>query len=373
MTAREAYIALNRTGQIGPVGVRALREALGSVEAVFEADAADLMRVNGIGRETARAIIEERQEQRWQAELERADREGLRLITPADADYPPSLLEIYDPPLALYVRGTLQSGDRQALAVVGTRHPTHYGRDCARRLAGLLAQVGYTVVSGLAEGIDTCAHEAALAARGRTWAVLGSAHDCLYPASNRELADKIADQGAVFSEFPFGRKPDRTTFPMRNRIVSGMSMGTLVVEAGLKSGALITARQALEQGRLVLAVPGRIDSPVSKGPNSLIKNGAKLVETVDDILGEFEFLFPPSAMARASAQTAPRPPLSEEETRVLTALADGDCDVDELIRAAGLDARSVGPLLIGLEMKRMIRMLPGRRVERMGTWSEPEA
>ncbi len=367
MTTREAYIALNMMEKIGPVGVQALQQALGSVEAVFEADRAALMRADGIGRETAETIVEARARLDWRGEMERAEQEGVRLTTPVDPDYPEALKQIYDPPLALYVRGSIQSRDRQALAIVGTRHPTHYGRECARRFACQLSKAGYTVVSGLADGVDTCAHEGALEAKGRTWAVLGGALDCLYPTSNRELARRIEGQGAVFSEFPFGRRPDRTTFPMRNRIVSGMTMGTIVIEAGLKSGALITARQALEQGRLVMAVPGRIDSPASRGTHDLIKQGAKLVESVDDVLAEFEFLFPPSVMARQATRPV-QPDLSDQETLLLAALDAGADDTDALIRAMKTDVGTLSALLIGLEMKRMVKMLPGRRVERVGEW-----
>ncbi len=368
MNEREAYIALNMTGKIGPVGVRALREALGSVAAIFETGPADWTRAAGIGRETAAALAAARDRLDWQAEMERAEREGVRLLTPVDPDYPAPLKAIHDPPLALYTRGAPLARDRQALALVGTRRPSHYGRECAKRFAGRLAAAGYTIVSGLAEGIDTCAHEGAIEARGRTWAVLGGALDCLYPPSNRGLAQRIETQGAVFSEFPFGRQPDRTTFPMRNRIVSGMSMGVIVIEAGLKSGALITAREALEQGRPVMAVPGRIDSPASRGAHELIKQGARLVESVEDILAEFEFLFPPSAQAREAVRP-PRLSLSEDEQRVLAALDAGAEDVDALIRATKLDVGAMSALLIGLEMKRLVKMLPGRRVERTGEWT----
>ena len=363
MTDREAYIALNMTGNIGPVGVRNLVDRLGSVEAIFAADAATLAQGRGIGPETARALVESRRQMDWAGEMERAEREGVRLVTPVDAEYPRALLEIHDPPLALYVRGTLQSRDCHALAIVGTRHPTHYGRECAERMAYRLSKVGYTIVSGLAFGIDACAHEGTLKAKGRTWAVVGSALDCLYPSAHRDLADRIALRGAVISEFPFGRKPDRTTFPMRNRIVSGMTQGVIVVEAGLKSGALITARQALEQGRSVMAVPGRVDSPVSRGTHALLKQGARLVETMDDVLEEFEFLFPRAALA--PPEPTVQPELTDAERRAIQAVEGGANHVDALIRETGLDVGSVSSLLISLEMKKMLRMLPGRRVERV--------
>ena len=362
MTEREAYVALNMTGHIGPVGVRNLIDLLGSAEAVFSADAATLAQGRGIGRETARAFVDSRARTEWTREMERAEREGVRLTTPADAEYPRTLLEIHDPPLALYVRGALRGNDRHALAIVGTRRPTIYGRECAERFAYRLAQVGYTIVSGLALGVDACAHEGALKARGRTWAVVGSALDCLYPPANRELAERIARNGAVISEFPFGRKPDRTTFPMRNRIVSGLTQGVLVVEAGFRSGALITARQALDQGRSVMAVPGRIDSPVSRGSHALLKQGARLVENIDDVLAEFEFLFPAAAMA-APPDRDLQPDLTAAERAAVKAVEDGAGTVDSLIRETGMAVGEISSLLISLEMKKMLRMLPGRRLE----------
>jgi DNA processing protein len=282
-------------------------------------------------------------------------------VTTIDDEYPAMLRDIHDPPLALYVKGKLQSRDRHAVAVVGTRHPTHYGRDTAETLGHGLAASGMTVVSGLAEGIDTAAHRGALKARGRTIAVLGGAMDCLYPPSNAGLAAQIEGQGAVVTEFPFGRQPDKTTFPMRNRIVSGMSMGVVVVEAGPSSGAMITADQALEQGRSVFAVPGRIDVQASRGCHELIKAGAKLVTGVEDILKEFEFLIPVRA-----AGAEPAPDLNADERKLLSALDEGERDVDTLIRLTGLTPASVNCLLLGLEMKRLVRVLPGRLVKRAG-------
>lgn len=347
MNEREAYIALNMIERIGPAGVSKRIGELGSAVAVF-----DSMPGNS--------------DVDWRGELERVEQMGARLITRIDAEYPGNLLEIYDPPLALYMLGSLKDADRHSIAVVGSRRPTHYGRETAARLSGQLAASGMTVVSGLAEGIDTAAHEGALNTGGRTLAVLGSALDRIYPSSNKGLAGRIARYGAVLSEFPLGRHPDKTTFPMRNRIVSGLSMGVLVVEAGKKSGALITVNQALEQGRSVFAVPGRVDSRMSAGPNGLIKHGARLVETVDDILHEYEFLFPDIAgFNRASCgKGAPPVKLSEEESRLVEMLSDGELHVDGLIRGSGLEPGQVSGLLIGLEMKRMVRMLPGGVVER---------
>jgi DNA processing protein len=249
--------------------------------------------------------------------------------------------------------------------MVGSRKCTHYGLSVADRLSYQLAQTGFTVVSGLARGIDTAAHEGTLKAKGRTIAVLGSAIDQLYPPENAELADAIARSGAVISEYPFGRQADRMTFPYRNRIISGISMGIIVVESGAKSGSLHTADAATEQGRSVFAVPGRIDSPASKGTNRLIKNGAKLVDNVGDILEEFELLIPQGNLEEPQKETSARPdvPLSEPEKRVVEALWQEAKDVDTLVREIGINSAQMSGLLLGLEMKRVIRMLPGRMVE----------
>ncbi len=364
MTERAAYILFNMMEGIGPVRIRSLIEALGSIEAILEADEAALQRGHRVGPELVRSIVAQRNALDPIAEQEKAERCGARIVTPIDTDYPDPLRTIYDPPLALYVRGTLTPKDRHAIALIGSRRTTHYGRSVADRLAYQLGKVGYVVVSGLARGIDTAAHQGALKAGGRTLAVLGGALDRFYPPENRPLADAIAEQGAILSEFPFGREPDRTTFPMRNRIVSGLSMGVCVVEAGFKSGALHTVDDALEQGRAVFAVPGRIDSSASRGAHQLLKNGARLVEDVDDILKEFEFLVP-SDKQRAEPHLTARPEvqLSAEEQAIVKALWPGEQDVDALARLAELPSARISALLIGLEMKKVVRMLPGRVVE----------
>lgn len=365
MLEREAYIALNMMERIGPVTVRKCVQALGSAVALFEAEPALLATVEGMGRETVQKLTAQRTTVDWQGELERADELGARLITPVDQEYPRRLNDIHDPPLALYIKGALESGDAHAIAIVGTRHPTHYGLQVAESMSSQLAQAGYVVTSGLAEGVDTAAHQGALKAKGRTIAVIGSALDELYPKSNEALADQIAEHGAVLSEFPLGRKPDKTTFPMRNRIVSGLSKGVLVVEAGPGSGALITVEQATDQGRDVFAVPGRIDSRASRGCHDLIKNGAKLVTHVDDILSEYQQLFQ-NAVPSPSLQSRGARALTPDEQALLKPLDGGDLNVDTLIRMSGLSPASVNVLLLGLEMRRIVKLLPGRMVARVG-------
>lgn len=361
MTEREAYIALNMMEEVGPVGVRSLCNILGSPQAIFTAEREKLSAAQGIGPTVVEKIIEQRSAIRPDEELKRAAGLKAEIITPVDENYPKILAKIHDPPLALYVRGKLLPGDQHAIAVVGSRHTTIYGRETAESLAYQLAHAGFTVVSGLARGIDTFAHRGALKAKGRTLAVLGGGMDSIYPPENITLAEEIAESGAVISEFPIGKKPDKTTFPIRNRIVSGLSMGVVVVEAGLTSGALITANQALEQGRCVFAVPGRIDSPASKGTHMLIKNGARLVESVDDILQEFEFLIPRPKPGE-SRNAGLFPPLDENEKKIVQNLEEGELNVDEIIRKTGIGANHIGAILLGLEMKRMIKLQPGRMI-----------
>jgi len=362
MTEREAHILLNMMEKVGPVAVRAMVEVLGSAGAIFRADARTLTRARGVGPETAGAVVQQREQLDLDRELAEAEELGARIVTPVDEEYPAPLLEIHDPPLALYVQGSLVSRDRHAFAVVGTRRPSHYGRETAERLAFQLAKAGFVVISGLAEGIDTAAHRGTLKAQGRTMAVLGGALDCMYPVSNTDLAEEITQHGVVMSEFPLGRRPDKTTFPMRNRIVSGLALGIIVVEAAEGSGALITARQALEQGRSVFAVPGRVDSPLAQGCNGLIRGGATLIRGVDDVLDDYEYLFPRSEVEKVRS-AEDRVDLTDDESTLVTALDKGENDVDSLIRDSGLQPAAVSSLLLGLEMKKVVRMMPGRMVE----------
>jgi DNA processing protein len=348
--------------------VRALVDALGSPEAVVSAPEATLATVRGIGPKIAESIASQRGAREAGREEEAAARLGARLVTPLDADYPTPLKSIYDPPLCLYVRGELTKKDEHALAVVGTRRASHYGASQAEKLSFQAAQAGFTIVSGLARGIDTAAHRAALKAKGRTLAVLGGAIDRLYPPENRDLAEEITASGALISEFPLGREPDRTTFPYRNRIVSGLSKGVLVVEAGVDSGAMNTAEQALEQGRSVLAVPGRVDLEGARGPHRLIQNGARLVQDLQDILAEFEFLFPPAEQARLLQRQDARQRLTlapAEESLVRALWTEPELDFDVLIRRTGLAPAQLMTLSMQLEMKRIVRRLPGRRLALM--------
>jgi DNA processing protein len=370
MTSREAYIALNMVDGVGPIRVRALRDRFNEPQAILAASKTELMQVEGVGEEVARSITGWREKVDLEAELQRIEKAGVRVVSRDDTEYPKNLREIYDPPLVLYVKGALTDRDALAIAVVGSRRTSLYGQDMARKLAFQLARVGVTVVSGLARGIDTAAHNGALQAKGRTVAVIGCGIDVVYPAENKKLADEIVEKGgAVVTEFPFGVQPDRQNFPMRNRIISGWSLGVVVVEANLKSGALITANQAGEQGRQVFAVPGRADSILSRGANKLIKDGAKLTEDVEDILGEFEYLLPKTARESAEAGLEgggikPALQLSETEEKVMAQVGNEEVAIDEIIRASGLTTACVSATLLALEMKRLVRQLPGKQYVR---------
>jgi DNA processing protein len=365
MESSNAYIALNMIEGLGPVSVRRLIDTLGSPEAILDADRDALMEARGVGEKLALKIITRREDIEINEELEKVAEIGARIITPVDDEYPDSLKAIHDPPLALYILGQILPGDAKAIGIVGSRSTSHYGLSAADRLSYQLGKVGFTVVSGLARGTDTAAHSGALKGGGRTIAVLGGALDCLYPPENAALVESISKKGAVISEYPMGRQADRMTFPYRNRIISGLSMGVLLTESGTKGGSMHTIEAAMEQGRTVFALPGRIDTPGAKGPHMLIKNGAKLVERLEDILEEYEFLISPEELETPEAVAAARPdvPMTDEEGRIVEALWQEPLDTDSLARAVNLKSHELSGLLLGLEMKRVIRTLPGQMVE----------
>ena len=362
MDPSESLVALNMIEHVGPVRVRQLLEHLGDAPAILRASKPQLLQVRGIGEETAEAIAHWEKSVDLSSELKRIQEYGCHILTQADDDYPELLRQIYDPPIVLYVKGRLTTRDKNAVAMVGSRLTTHYGLETARKLAYQLAYVGVTVVSGGARGIDTAAHQGALSAKGRTVAVLGNGINIVFPSENVELFERIAAHGAVLTQFPFNRKADKQSFPIRNRIVAGMSLGTVVVEANLSSGALITANFAVEYGRQVFAVPGRIDSPQSKGCHDLIKKGAKLCEGAEDVLSEFEYLFPASNRPPSPAEsgTLPALTLSENEQKVYEVVSHEEVPMDDVIRRSGLPASAASVTLLSLEMKRLIKQLPGK-------------
>lgn len=380
MTESQAYFILNLLPSIGAVTVRAGIEAFGSAAAFLQAPANRLTSIRGVGPDRANAIRNALTDTGWEQQLAKAQSSGVTILTPADEAYPPLLRTIHSPPLALYVAGDPAVLSKTALAMVGTRAPTLYGRDTARLFAARLSQAGLVIVSGLALGIDAEAAEGALQSHGKTVAVIGSGLDRIYPTENRGLARRICKEGgAVISEYPFGRSADRQTFPMRNRIIAGLSAGVLCVEAGVHSGTLITADAALEQGRSVMAIPGRITDASALGCLRLIKNGARLVDCPEDVLDELSSLpgfaqNPSSSSAAAPAAALPQPPkpaaprllpipehATPGERRILECLTQTSdpLSADELQRETGLPAAELPPLLIALEMKCLLRRTPG--------------
>ena len=362
MDHKEALVALNLIEHVGPIRVRQLLEHFGDAPAILRASKPQLLQVRGIGDDTAEAIAHWEKNIDLASELKRITDFGCHILTQADEEYPELLREIYDPPVVLYVKGQLTARDKNAIAIVGSRQTTHYGIEVARKLGYQLAYVGVTVVSGGARGIDTAAHQGALNGKGRTVAVLGTGINLVFPPENAELFERIAANGALITQFPFNRPADKQSFPIRNRIVAGMTLGSVVVEASLSSGALITANFATDYGRQVFAVPGRIDSPRSKGCHELIKKGAKLCEGAEDILSEFEYLFPSSNRPPAPNETGVLPALalSENEQKVYDALSKEETSIDEVIRHSGLPSSAVSVALLSLEMKRVVRQLPGK-------------
>ncbi len=362
MDSSEALIALNLIEHVGPVRARLLLEHFGDAPKILSASKSELLRVRNIGGETADAILTWEKTVDLAGELKRISESGCRVLIQSDDEYPAMLREIYDPPIVLYIKGQLTAKDKNAVAMVGSRMTTHYGIEAARKLAYQLAYVGVTVVSGGARGIDTASHQGALAAKGRTVVVLGTGINVVFPPENQELFERAAANGAVITQFPFNRNGDRQSFAIRNRIIAGMTLGTVIVEADLHSGALITANFATEYGRQVFAVPGRIDSPRSKGCHDLIKKGAKLCESAEDVLSEFEYLFPGSNRPPSPGETGVLPALelSENEKRVYDSLNQEESAIDEVIRRSGLPSSAVSVALLSLEMKRAVKQLPGK-------------
>jgi DNA processing protein len=347
------WLGFNLISGVGPVRFRRLLESFGTAEAAWGADARALAAA-GLDARTVDQIVARRGRIDVDRELERIERAGVELVVQTDGRYPPLLKHVSDGPPLLYVRGTLQPGDELAVAVVGTRRASVYGKQACERLVGEVAGRGVTIVSGLARGIDAVAHRSTLAAGGRTIAVVGCGVDVVYPPEHAGLAREIAATGAIVSECPLGAAPEAGNFPARNRIIAGMSRLTLVVEAGETSGALITARCAVDQGRDVLAVPGSILAPGCVGTNRLIQQGAKLVQTVDDILDELDVTAVGQQLAFRAL--APDDPM---ERAILDLLTGEPMHVDELVRQLAVPVAMVSSALALLELKGMARHVGG--------------
>ena len=356
MDSREALIALNLLPEIGPVRLSKLLDFFGEPQKILSASRQALMSVDGVGDKASAQILQWNKIIELDAELRRIEKFRCAILIQDDENYPSLLKQIYDPPHVLYVKGAVSEIDNCSIAIVGTRQSTLYGRQMAQKLAGQLAASGVTVVSGGARGSDSASHEGALSSGGRTIAVLGTGIDIVYPAENTALFQRISEGGAVVTQFPFGRKGSKYSFPIRNRIVAGMTQGTMVVEANRSSGALITANLAADYGRTVYAVPGRIDSPRSAGCHDLIKEGAQLCESAEDVLSEFSHLkaISPESVAK------PMPALSHAEQSVYRVLSHEEMLQDDIIRRSQQSAAQVSVALLQLEIKKLVIQHPGR-------------
>ncbi|MDH7485018.1 MAG: DNA-processing protein DprA [Anaerolineae bacterium] len=347
------WLGFNLVTGIGPIRLRALLDTFGDLGTAWHASPAQL-REAGLDRRSLDNLLQARATLSLDRELEKVQRAGVQLLTWDDEAYPRHLRNIYDPPPLLYVRGELRPEDEWAVALVGTRRATVYGKEATRQLAGGLARSGITIVSGLARGIDAQAHRSALDAGGRTIAVLGSSVDIIYPPEHRRLAEEIAQHGALISEYPLGTQPEASNFPPRNRIISGLSLGVVIVEAGVGSGALITADFAVEQGRDVFAVPGSIFQRSSEGCNQLIREGAIPVLSVSDILEELNL-----TMVEQQAEVRAAVPATEMEARLLSHLSSEPTHVDELCRSVNLPVAQISSTLALMELKGLVRQTGG--------------
>lgn len=347
------WVGFNIVHGIGPMKFRALLNHFGDLEEAWHADAGEL-KAAGLDRRALDNLMTTRSTISLDGEMEKIERQGAKVLTWDDPAYPTRLLNIYDPPPVLYVKGEILDEDQWAVAVVGTRGATVYGKEVARRIAGGLARNGLTIVSGLARGIDSEAHRAALDAGGRTIAVLGSGVDVIYPAESRKLAQAVVERGALVSEYALGTRPEAGNFPPRNRIISGLSLGAVIVEAGERSGALITADFALEQGREVFAVPGNIFRKKSMGANKLIQQGAKPVLSVEDILEELNL-----TMVSQQAEVRAIVPENETEATLLEYITADPVHVDEIRQKSDLPIAQVSSTLALMELKGMVRQVGG--------------
>jgi DNA processing protein len=358
-------LRLSLISGVGPRIRKALLERFGSARAALAAAPSELRNVYGVGQKLVQKIAGADHQIDVEAEIALCREHGIDILTESDAAYPRALREIHDPPGVLFVRGTLKPNDALAVGIVGTRHGTQYGLRQAERLAGALARAGLTIISGLARGVDAAAHRGALEAGGRTIAVLASGVMNIYPPEHDKLAEEVVAHGALVSESPPRSQPLAGTFPQRNRLISGMSLGVIVVEAAERSGALITARHAMEQGREVFAVPGNVDGRASRGCHQLIRDGAKLVESADDVLEELGPLV--EAAPRDDGQVIHHPAellLNEQEQQVLSAIGGEATSIDRIVSQSGLPVPQVLSTLSVLEMRRLIRRLSGTTVAR---------
>jgi len=367
----DKWLKLIRADGIGPVTFARLINHFGSADRAMGASVSELTKIEGIGFKTAEQIAATRHKFDTAGELELAEKLGIWIINIEDKRYPPVLKQIYDPPPVLYIKGTLSRQDNLAISIVGTRRCSLYGQEQASRFAHLLASAGFTIVSGMARGIDTAAHHGALSASRRTIAVQGCGLANIFPPENKKLFELIAESGACISELPLQYEPLAENFPTRNRIIAGLSLGTIVIEAGLNSGAMITAKEALENNREVMAIPGKIDSPLNKGVHQLIKQGAKLIESVEDVMEALGYIGEQlqshvSEAAQKASERVETPlfdvsrlNLSDDEKAIYNCLSKEPLQIDQIIADANLPPGSINAGLISLRLKGLIKQLPG--------------
>ena len=355
-------VALNLTGELGHKGVEALLEHFGSTDAIFKAGRSELEKVQGVKQKAVDNILAVWKERDPEGELKKAEKSGVKVIGYTSGEFPEALKKLYDAPLVLYVLGEIRKTDSLALAIVGARRATFYGKTQSESLAFGLASAGFTIISGMARGVDEYAHRGALKAGGRTIAVIGSGLSNPYPPENKSLIEPIAASGAIISEFPLDFPPLAENFPRRNRLISGLSLGVIVVEAAQRSGAMITARWAMEQGREVFAVPGAVNSPMSRGCHALIKDGAALVQDVDDVINELGALVEGITFSDNKNCTGPdrEIALSEREKSIYDLLSPSETNIEEIIAASGKNPQEVMAILSMLSLKRFVKKLPGQ-------------
>ncbi|TNF56178.1 DNA-protecting protein DprA [bacterium] len=361
MSHLKYWLALQSLPDIGPIRARKLLSVFENPENIFQMSTHELKTAGEINESRARNITGFTQWDRIQEELERIERDYIELITFHDSEYPDSLKHLSDAPLILYVKGEIIDDDRYAVAVIGSRTHTDYGGRMAERISAQIASYGLTVVSGMARGIDTASHKGALKGKGRTIAVLGSGIDIPYPPENKRLMGEIQSSGAVISEFPLGKPPLRENFPRRNRIISALSMGVVVVEATVDSGSLITVRYALEQGKEIFSVPGNVTSRNSQGTNRLIKEGAKLIESAEEIIEELKPQILGILRERNISQEKILPEMTDDEKLLLDILNDEPKHIDTIVRNTQMSSSKALSILLSLELKGVVRQVEGKR------------
>ena len=358
----EGLLRLNLISGIGIKTYRNLIEHLGSVKSILDCPKSRLEKIPGIGSKIADRIINGSKAADVDKEIKLAEKDNVKIVPFTSDQFPYNLKQIYDPPLVLYIKGDILKSDTLALAIVGARRCSYYGRTQAERFAVQLAQAGFCVVSGMARGIDTGVHSGAIKEKGRTIAVLGCGLGVIYPRENKELSENNASHGAVISELPMTTPPNNRNFPPRNRIISGLSLGVLVIESTLWSGSLITAKWALEQGKEVFAVPGNIDSNYSKGTNKLIKEGAKLVEDINDIVEELGPLAETIHIKdNKKVEDIRSLSLNTQENKIFSLLSSTPRAIDDITTNSGLPSSNVASILMILEVKRLVKQLSGKR------------